>query len=282
MDSVFTMRNGIKCYAPEALDSYQDYTPEGFDLTQNEKPNFWSRSRNRLLKYIIESCCDKLLKTARLSKGPLRLLELGSCTGDFLSILRQNQSLQLIGSDLYIDGLISAKSRFPEIDWIQINPSQHIPLSDLDIVCAFDVIEHIEDDVSTLKNIYDSLKPSSYAVITVPQYQFLFGNLDILVKHKRRYSKQELEWKIKSAGFTIEYSGSFVFCLFPLMLLSRVLDGFRKIDANNTKEHHAERTSFSPFVDFLFDQIMKVDEYLIRRGFSLPFGGSLIAVIKKG
>jgi hypothetical protein len=109
---------------------------------------------------------------------------------------------------------------------------------------------------------------------------FLWGKLDEIVKHKRRYSRRELAAKLKANDFDIGYVTSFLFILFPLMLISRLFD--KADDELPTNERELEkRVTFSGLLNRIFDFIMKVDEALISNGVSLPFGGTLVAVARK-
>ena len=262
----------IPCFHPEKMGDYTGYAKQSFELTRKiESESFWVESRNRVFTALIRKI-GKKTKT----NGPIRLVEIGSCTGNFLSQLNL-ENFELIGSDIYIDGLVAAKESSPSITWLQFDPEKMPFSSNIDMVAAFDVIEHIDNDEEVLKQAYSVLKPGGHLIVSVPQYQFMFSNLDILLKHKRRYSETELLSKIKKAGFTIEYHTSFVFFLFPLMLMSRLLDRFRKTDQVDL----GKETQFSKPLNFIFSKIMRLDEWLIRMSLYLPFGGTLIAIAKK-
>ena len=124
------------------------------------------------------------------------------------------------------------------------------------------------------------LNEGGYFVITVPQYMFLWSSLDEMVKHKRRYSKKELVDKLKKQGFTISFYSSFLFILFPMMMISRFFDSKSGKD-NSSGENFEKKVSFSKVLNTVFDKLMKIDEFLIERKVSLPFGGSLLIVARK-
>ena len=124
------------------------------------------------------------------------------------------------------------------------------------------------------------LKKDGFLIISVPQHMLLWSKLDEIVKHKRRYSRQDLIDKLKAINFDIDYVTSFVFVLFPLMLISRLLD---KVDTTQQSEDHEfeKRVKFPKFLNSIFNVFMRIDEYLIRKRVSLPFGGTLIVVARK-
>jgi hypothetical protein len=65
------------------------------------------------------------------------------------------------------------------------------------------VLEHVDDDAGMLADIYSLLKPGGMLLLFVPALQWLFGSLDSLVSHLRRYAKPELRELVQQAGFSI-------------------------------------------------------------------------------
>lgn len=268
----FVLRDGIKCYHPELANDFDGYPSAGFDVTDDvEEGSFWVWSRTRLLTR----------EVLRVVSGipQARFFEIGCGTGAFLRSLSSEGSLQLLGSEIYLRGLRSAITRSPDIEFIQLDATR-IPFeSEFDAVGAFDVIEHIEDDRAVLRGIRQALKPGGHLVLTVPQHQFLWSSIDEFVHHRRRYSRKDLLAKLESTGFQVTFATSFVFMLFPLMLVSRLLD--RKPKAPATAEEFDKQVRFSPLTNRLFDWVMRIDEAMIARRWSLPWGGTLLVVAKK-
>lgn len=66
------------------------------------------------------------------------------------------------------------------------------------------VLEHIEDDVSALRDLNEALAPSGVLGIYVPALPLLFSGMDVAVGHVRRYRRNELIAKVKQAGFRVE------------------------------------------------------------------------------
>lgn len=269
----FTIIDGIKCYSSDVAAVYDDYPDEGFELTDKEaQSSFWIRSRTRLFK--------RLVKGNMTGSGQTRLLEVGCATGDFIDNLQDVAELSIVGSEIYRKGLIYAQSNFPDVEFIQYDVTQGVLDSRFDLIIAFDVLEHIERDTVAMENIHSMLVDGGRFIISVPQYQFLWSPLDDLVKHKRRYSRREMTEKLRAAGFSIRYATSFVFFLFPLMLVVRLLDKRRRHAADDPSAL-ADRVHFPRWQNWLFDKVMRIDEALISIGLSLPFGGTLVVVAEK-
>lgn len=74
----------------------------------------------------------------------------------------------------------------------------------VDSVVCLNVLEHIEDDAMGLSNIHRALAPGGRAAILVPEGMSVFGELDKVLGHFRRYSKPELREKLERAGFEVE------------------------------------------------------------------------------
>lgn len=269
----YTVVDGIRCFSPEVANSYADYPDGGFDLTDKSgDSSFWVRSRNRLFKNIVY---EQLAPT-----GKTKFLEIGCGTGGFIQQIVENENLEITGSEIYLKGLLYAKKNLPNVDFIQFDVTQEVVGEKFDLIVAFDVIEHIENDVAAITNINKMLHNGGVLIMTVPQHMFLWSKLDEIVKHKRRYSRRELVAKLQENGFDISYCTSFLFVLFPLMLIYRVFDKGR-YQSQSDEVALEKRVKFSNVLNWIFDLFMRIDEALIRLGISLPFGGTLIVVARK-
>jgi len=83
-----------------------------------------------------------------------------------------------------------------------------------DLIIFREVLEHIKDDCSALKKIYQLLNKNGIALITVPGQKYLYGSHDKKAGHFRRYQKDELCLKIHQAGFKVELFQSLGFPFF--------------------------------------------------------------------
>lgn len=127
------------------------------------------------------------------------VLDVGCGEGSLL------QSLGLTGKDLEIHGedisekaIKLAKSKIENGTFKVMDVSKKSLDKKFDLVICSEVLEHIEDDVSAIKNLH---KMSEYIIITVPIGKM--GAEDLQVGHVRRYSKNEMVNKLENAGFEI-------------------------------------------------------------------------------
>jgi 2-polyprenyl-3-methyl-5-hydroxy-6-metoxy-1,4-benzoquinol methylase len=73
-----------------------------------------------------------------------------------------------------------------------------------DTVICLNVLEHVEDDHKGLRNIASALEAGGRAIVLVPQDQKIYGTLDEVLGHYRRYAESELRKKAEAAGLVVE------------------------------------------------------------------------------
>lgn len=143
-----------------------------------------------------------------------------------------------------------------------------------DIITALDVIEHIDDDIESLRVIRTLLKDNGKAIITVPAYMFLWSGFDELNEHKRRYTKSELKSKLIESGFEIEKISYYNTLLFPIAYIVRKLNNLLNRSGSSDIDMPSKP------INFVLKNIFGIEKYLLKF-MNLPFGVSLIAVVKK-
>ena len=268
---------GIKCYSPELVDSYENFPEYGVsEEIDHLDINFWDRSRYRLFKELIKQETDSL--------SEVDFLEVGCSNGMFIKTLLDIDGLKITGSEIYLKGLLVAKKFIPNVEFIQLDiATTTLENKTFNLITAFDVLEHIEEDELAISNIYKMLEQGGKFIISVPQHQFMWSDFDKLVNHQRRYSRKELIKKLEATGFKINYASSLVFLLFPLMIASRIQDFLlsKKLGKSNDSEKFNQKITISKPIDRVFNFIMLIDEFFIRHRFSLPFGGTLLIIAQK-
>jgi SAM-dependent methyltransferase len=91
----------------------------------------------------------------------------------------------------------------------------------LDLVVAFDVLEHLDDDKAAATGVFDALRPGGTFLVAVPCDRRLWSQHDVAVGHVRRYERAELVDLLEGAGFDIEDLGSWMVLLRPAVALRR-------------------------------------------------------------
>ncbi len=141
-----------------------------------------------------------------------RILEVGSGVGNQTHFF-VNERERVIASDIEPHYLRELTSRFSSKRQVRI-ASFHFPLSEtdrvdlnderIDTIVCMNVLEHIDDHASTLRDFAKVLQPDGHLVLLVPAMKSLYGTLDENLHHFRRYSQDELAQVVTGAGFTIE------------------------------------------------------------------------------
>jgi len=142
-----------------------------------------------------------------------RILEIGAGFGNLTRYLTGRELV--VASDLDPVAVEYMRGAFRDDPIVRVE-SYQFPLTPearrdlkadrLDTIVCCNVLEHIEDDRTTLVDMRDVLGPGGRLVLLVPALARLYGTLDEHLHHFRRYEKAELEEKLVAAGFEIEES----------------------------------------------------------------------------
>jgi SAM-dependent methyltransferase len=259
--------DGRLSFSPELAEENAGFEPEYFaDLASSENGHFWFESRNMLLLWALQ----QYFPTMRSG------LEIGCGTGFVLKAFADGFSqARLSGSEIFREGLNFAAERVPSAELFQMD-ARKVPFQgEFDVIGAFDVIEHIDEDDEVLREMYGAVKPGGGIILTVPQHQWLWSDTDVYAHHKRRYSRRELKSKVESAGFQVEHLTSFVSILLPVLMISRYR--IKRAESFRTEME----TNIHPVVNRVLMAALTLERFLLKRGLSLPAGGSLLLVAKK-
>jgi SAM-dependent methyltransferase len=91
----------------------------------------------------------------------------------------------------------------------------------LDLVVAYDILEHIQDDGVALKEIFQALRPGGHLALAVPVDPDLWSSHDEAVGHVRRYTRENLLELLTGTGFQVERVRSWMVLLRPAVALRR-------------------------------------------------------------
>ncbi len=132
-----------------------------------------------------------------------------------------------------------------------------------DAAIMVNVLEHIEDDRDVLRRLYALLKPGGAVLLFVPALPWLYGSLDTLVHHVRRYTREQLAERLREAGFGIGKVRYFdALGVLPWFVAGRVV----------------KQKRFDPDAAALYDRVGVPLTRLVEDWFEPPAGKSLIAV----
>jgi SAM-dependent methyltransferase len=146
----------------------------------------------------------------------------------------------------------------------------------------FDVLEHIEDDRGFLSDLAQFLIPGGRVYLTVPACPLLWSGEDDYAGHRRRYTRSGSKLLLESAGFEILYQTCFFLSLpIPILLLRTLpsLLGFRGAGGGE-QEAREHRAPGGP-LGWGLARVQTFELWAIRRGISLPVGGSILAIARR-
>lgn len=262
------LRHGWPAFAPELADDNQGYDPERFAAIPDiDDHNFYRLARRRLFTWAL----------GRYFPAARSYLEVGAGLGVVLSAVAQARpELELWGTEIYASGLEALAANVPRARLFQAD-ARSLPFrSAFDVIGAFDVLEHIDDDAGVLAELGAVLKPGGGLLVSVPQHPSLWSARDEAVSHKRRYTRGELVRKLEQAGFSITRATSFMSLPIPAMWWSAV-------------RHRELRDDYDPFAEFkigrlpnaILNGVLAFERGLLQRGVSFPVGGTLLAVAQR-
>ncbi len=244
----------------------QDYPEDGAAASAEvDTTHFWYAARNRFIQQVLLS-----LKPQEI-KG--KFAEFGCGNGYVMNAI-EKAGWDVVGIDMHLQGLKIAQqrtggtlicSRMEKVRFAQ----------PLDAVGMFDLIEHLEDDLSAIRHAVAQLRQGGYLLITVPALQALWSKFDLVVGHKRRYDKNQLRRLIEISGLRIlQLNYLFFFAVFPIWL-QRLLT---RSDNNSVANYVHPPISI---LNNIFKWFSDIELKFMRHNISLPLGTSLIAVAQR-
>ncbi len=230
-----------------------------------EKNHWWFKARRNLFSSIL--CKMQLDRNAYI-------LDVGSSSGTNLRMLKDMGFKNYIGFDISEESKFFCESKgLGQVIVGNITQKTDFADGSFELCLLTDVIEHLDDDETALKEAGRVIGKNGKIIITVPCFKFMWGPQDIVSQHKRRYTKKNLERLLQEVGFVVEKSFYFNFLLMPLIFITRkTLLAFNKISSENNINNY--------FLNKLFYCIFNFD-CQIGSKIGWPFGVSCLVIASK-
>ncbi len=149
-----------------------------------------------------------------------------------------------------------------------------------DVVTCLDVIEHIEDDERAVAEVCRVIRPGGLLALTVPAFQSLWSDHDVINHHKRRYRRRQIR-QLLGEGFTIELLSHYNTHLLPIAVTVRMLKKLEmKLFPAAVRQVKAENTYLPRSINSLFASIFGSEVFWLKRG-SFPVGLSIICIARR-
>lgn len=230
-------------------------------MAELDDRHWWYRARRKILA--------ELIRREAQPPANAQILEIGCGTG---------HNLAMLGGFGHVDGLeldeearaLSEKRLGRKVMSSPLPELAEVPDRHYDLIGAFDVIEHIENDEAALASIATKLRPEGKFVMAVPAHQWMWSAHDVVNHHKRRYSKRALRTLVEGSPLELVKIGYFNSLLFPLAVAERALSKLRG-------QENADVVLPPAPLNAALETVFAAERHFVGR-LPLPTGLSLFAV----
>src|ERR1035438_8677204 len=236
-----------------------------------EDSSFWFEHRNRFI-----------LEMLRLFPPGGALFDVGGGNG-FVARAIQEAGLEVVLVEPGLAGVRNAVGRGIRHVVQATLEDAGVLAETLPAVGLFDVVEHIPDDFGFLTGIHRLVIPGGRVYLTVPAYQWLWSDEDVLAGHSRRYSLHGLIRLLDTAGYAVDFA-TYIFGFLPLpILLSRTLPyrlglASKRISEGTVRSDHQPG---NPLARRILEILTRRELSRIARERPLGLGGSCLVVARK-
>jgi SAM-dependent methyltransferase len=230
-------------------------------MAEIDAEHWWFAARRDIIAGLIER---------QAGLGPsARILEVGCGTGSNLELLQRYGRVDAIEPDDPARALASARSGI-EVKGGLLPDGVQLDDGGYDLIVLLDVLEHIPDDLGTLKALRPKLAKGGRFLVTVPASPWMWSSHDAAHHHHRRYTAGSLTKVFEEAGYRVRYRSHFNTVLFPLIAGARL--------AGKLLRREGGDDAIPPrSLNNLLKRLFGLERHLVGRA-ALPFGVSLALV----
>ncbi|HYJ92704.1 MAG TPA: methyltransferase domain-containing protein, partial [Pyrinomonadaceae bacterium] len=229
-----------------------------------EEKHWWFVGRRAILETFLKAIIEKI----RNPNSAIRILDVGCGTGANLEMLSHFGEAE--GVDVSDDALEFCRGKGLKA---QKGLAEKLPFEDesFDITTALDVVEHLDDDVAGLREMFRVTRKGGYSLVFVPAFMWLWGVQDDVSNHRIRYTKNQIVERLKKAGFTIERSTYANWTFFAPILAGRAL--MRLTGIKPESENNINVSALNG----VFGKLFGAERFWLKR-FNFPVGVSIVVL----
>ena len=236
-------------------------------MDEVEGSHWWFVGRRAILESFLTSIVAKL----KVESSNLSILDVGCGTGANIEMLSQYGEAE--GVDVSDDALEFCKRKGLKA---QKGLAETLPYADesFDLTTALDVVEHLDDDIAGLKEMYRVTKSGGYSLIFVPAFMWLWGVQDDISNHRIRYTKKQIVERLQEAGYKVERSTYANWTFFAPILAGRTI-----MKITGIKPESENNITISA-LNGIFGKLFGAERFWLRN-LNFPFGVSIVVVARK-
>ncbi|CAN5741170.1 class I SAM-dependent methyltransferase [soil metagenome] len=244
--------------------------PEEYQkLERLDRDHWFYRGKRAIVRHWIERYAD-------LQADDL-LIDAGMGTGTWL--VEMSPSCKVLGLDDHDESLEVARPRLEAVggNWLKTTLDQiDLPDGCATVVTAMDVLEHLDDDRSALREMIRLTRPGGLIVITVPALRWLWSDWDVVLHHRRRYHRADLRKLVDEPGVELLRCAYFNSAALPPIGLVRLWRKLRPPKPGAPRSEDA--IPARPLNGLLYHSMVAPACW---PWFRPPMGVSLLAVLKR-
>lgn len=236
-----------------------------------ERENWWFVARKEILR--------DLLRRFLPENKKLRILNVGAAFGattimlqefgDVTSVEYSKECCDFVNETLHLDFIHGSITELPFAD------------GEYDLTCAFDVVEHVEEDKLAIQELHRVCKPGGFIFTTVPAFKSLWSEHDVINEHVRRYTMKNYLPLYDKAVCKIKFKSYFNFFLFFPVAIYRLVSSLVKGNKKNTSPRSDHNKIKDNFITNMLYRIFKSENWFLRKGISFPVGISIMVISQK-
>ena len=232
-----------------------------------EHKHWWFVGRRAILESFMRGIVAKI----GTQGSSIRILDVGCGTGANLEMLSQFGKTE--GVDVSDDALEFCRGKGLNV---QKGLAERLPYEDssFDVTTALDVVEHLDDDLAGLTEMFRVTKNGGYSLIFVPAFMWLWGVQDDISHHRIRYTKSQIIERLEKAGYSIERATYANWTFFAPILAGRTL-----MKLTGIKPESENNVNVSA-LNGVFGRLFSSEKFWLKN-FDFPFGVSIVVVAKK-
>lgn len=245
-----------------------------------EDKHWWFVGRRAILETFMRQIVDRYELALRAAQDrpakagvqdAIRILDVGCGTGANIEMLSQFGTAE--GVDVSDDALEFCRRKGLVV---RKGLAEQLPFESetFDITTALDVVEHLDDDIAGLKEMFRVTKHGGYSLVFVPAFMWLWGVQDDVSNHRIRYTRKQIVERIRMAGFTIERATYANWTFLVPILAGRTL-----MKLGGIKPESENNINISA-LNGVFGKLFSAERFWLRK-FDFPIGVSIVVIARR-